>query len=88
MLQARDRGCLVEGVRAKRPSTRQPRGLRARVARAARGGTWLIAAALPTNNRRQTLAEVRRSEFAITDTDDNAIAAAAIIGDKRSPVIG
>jgi hypothetical protein len=41
-----------------------------------------------TNAPHQTLTEVRRSEFAITDTDDSAIAAAAIIGDKRSPVIG
>lgn len=38
--------------------------------------------------RRQTLIEVRRREFAITDTEDKAIAPAAIIGDKRSPVIG
>ena len=44
--------------------------------------------ALPTHNRRQTLTEFRRREFAITETEDNAIAAAAIIGDRRSPVIG
>ncbi len=40
------------------------------------------------NKRRQTLTEVKRNEFAITETEDNAIAAAAIIGDRRSPVIG
>ena len=44
--------------------------------------------ALPTHNRRQTLTEFRRREFAITETEDRAIAAAAIIGDRRSPVIG
>ena len=45
-------------------------------------------AALPTRKRRQTLTAVRRREFAITETDDKAMAAAAIIGDRRSPVIG
>lgn len=35
-----------------------------------------------------SLTEPRRRELAITETDDNAIAAAAIIGDKRSPEIG
>ena len=42
----------------------------------------------PPHNPRQTLTEFRRKEFAITETEDNAIAAAAIIGDRRSPVIG
>lgn len=42
----------------------------------------------PPPCKRQTLTFVRRSEFAITETDDRAIAAAAIIGDKRSPVSG
>lgn len=36
----------------------------------------------------QISTEFRRSEFAITETEDKAIAAAAIIGDRRSPVIG
>ncbi len=37
---------------------------------------------------RQTLTEVSRREFAITETEDSAIAPAEIIGDRRSPVIG
>lgn len=45
-------------------------------------------AALPTQSWRQTLTEFRRKEFAITETEDKAIAAAAIMGDRRSPVIG
>lgn len=52
-------------------------------------GLWRIGQALPTCEPvAQTLTEFRRREFAITDTEDNAIAAAAIIGDRRSPVIG
>jgi hypothetical protein len=31
---------------------------------------------------------LNRSAFTITDTDDNAIAAAAMTGERRSPVIG
>lgn len=43
---------------------------------------------LQSHNQGQILTDVSRREFAITETDDNAIAAAAIIGDRRSPVIG
>lgn len=42
----------------------------------------------PALNILQMRIAPKRKEFAITDADDNAIAAAAIIGDRRSPVIG
>lgn len=58
------------------------------VAPNANGTTGGIADPHRSPKRYSILTDVSRSEFAITETEDNAIAAAAIIGDNRSPVIG
>lgn len=38
--------------------------------------------------RHQSRVACRRSEFAITLTDDSAMAAAAMIGDSSNPIVG